>query len=577
MMTFIDNHKSTLKIWKMLLRILYYAGVKFKINGTRLSPELLKTVAYRLKSMYAFLRHPDSMFVFREVKKATAKNMAKASRDICICTDSMMSQILEFKHMKLINKDTVKAFGVLATNYLNAYREVNILSKLKATATDIMETVRTIYLSEEILLPDYYPDMAFNHHVMVQKLRVDYSEFARPWELKTFDETVETILQSQRIIQDIDSIYRIHSDIFTDKTNEKLKRLHDLFTAANGPGSLDQFEKRWQTIKANKRFDAMQLELNADFMHRLFELKKKTQNAVIQIKNSTEEEVVVVGEEGAQDVEKENCLRQLDIVFPGIKLTDDRKNIIWRNFKRDISKSYFILNRIRMNLDVGISTQEDKVLKPDNCIFARFGIDVVHLLPSNDNTTTTPLPQVQGFLAKAVLNKVGFNYKSTELLLFTHPTTNTTTVFDLGDDFPQFRNCKMVWLMHHGLQSMAIVQTHFSTYMIFSEMFSAYNHNNKNSMRLSVANKTVRFTTTTTTTEHKNHPTETSSSSGIAIVELKLCACCGKSAEQKCAHCWNTSKIPIRYCSKDCVVNDRPRHTLVCGSDFSHSWKPAFF
>ena len=233
-----------------------------------------------------------------------------------------------------------------------------------------------------------------------------------------------------------------------------------------------------------------------------------------------------------------------------------------------------------MNIELGMSlTEEDKVLRPANCIWAKFGVDVLLL-----TTRTTKPPQ--GYLAEYILKhqQLDFSYKSTELvlllLLSTHSTTTTTTtsdkeltvvVLDLGDAFPQFRNCTMVWFMHHGLEAMAIVQTKFSSYMIFTRLSSA-----NNTMRLSVANRTVRLTV-----GHKKNidkdptTTTTTTTTNITMVELKLCACCGKSAEQKCGHCWRTSKICIRYCSKACTVKDRPRHARVCGRDFSDEWKPA--
>ena len=542
MNVFIQDKNVSFKIWKMLRRILYKTRIVFFGNETQLSGNDLKAVAFRFQSMYALHFFPGDMLKLID-DKDLIENMAKASGSLCMCMDFMMSQLLAFKNFSRVDSDIIRAFGEVSVRYLDEFRVFRLMTR-QITIADIMKTIKSICLSEEVLMPDYYRDVAIQHQSLIQKLRNDYSRLSTPDEMRAFEEFIKSITKSQFLLRDIDLTYQICRNV--SFTNTDLMNKRRLYIEANGPGSLDQFEQRWQMIHTSKMFDEMQSELNMEFVNKLCELKAKT-NAATQNK-PTEEEC---------KTEKSNWCKQLEIALPGIPVSDHRKNIMWHDFKRDISKAYFIINRIRMNIDVDLSVAVDKIPKPPSCTYAKLGVDVVY-----KSSTSIHTPQVQGFLAKAVLKLIDFDYKSTELLV-TYP--NKITVLDLGNDFAQFRNCKLVWHMHHGLQSMTIVKTHFSSYMIFAESFSPYTNTH-----ISAANNTFRFTIE----KRKKEDDPVRNSSGIAIVELKLCAACGKAAEQKCAHCWRTSKIPIRYCSRDCVVKDRPRHSLVCGRDFSDVWKP---
>ena len=504
---------------------MYKTNTVFSADNFRpLSQSELVSIAFRVKFIYAFYQHPIEMLMF--VDEGTAKKVRAASNDFAKCIDRMMHQLIEFKDMRHVDRDTVKGFGHLLAQYLNVFRVFNLIHR-PAAAADILKTVRSLSLAEEILSDQHHNNNnLYNYYCVpntiaaaIRKLRVRYADLTtEPNGMKLFDDTLESVRKSQTILHDMEFLHKYY-EVTEPEINHVLTRLRNHYIAENGPRSLDFFDKRWLS------------DTTTESARKLCEIRR------------------TAGEGGDT-------------------------TMIWRDFKRKMSHSYFIVNRIRMNIEyVGTMRmmtrlslpEDDKVIRrrPENCTWAKFGIDIV---PS----TTTTIMQ-EGFLAKAIFKPlVDFSYKSKELL-FTTTTATTTTVlfllFDLGDAFPQFRNCTMVWFMHHGLEAMAIVQTHFSSYMIFTSLSSsAYN-----SMHISSANTTVRLTV-----EQKRDPTTIiSTPSGIAIVELKLCACCGKSAEQKCGHCWRTNNICIRYCSKACTVQDRPRHARVCGRDFSDEWKPA--
>jgi hypothetical protein len=240
---------------------------------------------------------------------------------------------------------------------------------------------------------------------------------------------------------------------------------------------------------------------------------------------------------------KSACIEQLLV-----GISPDRADDVWREFRSKINKTHALIYSLRNQEHISDAPVMEVDVKPRDYRWAKMHENVV---PSGQDD---PGFLERNYLAKILMGRRDFDYKSEEYILL---PGKFTTIFDLGKTFPQFRGCTVVWRVFHGLYAMALVRTRFAPYMVFTEGASS-----ECRVHLGVANKTVRITAEPTTTRKRHRLC-------IAIVEIKVCALCGKNAQKKCEVCWEKCGTCVRYCSRDCFRADLKTHRHVCGRDFS--------
>ena len=182
----------------------------------------------------------------------------------------------------------------------------------------------------------------------------------------------------------------------------------------------------------------------------------------------------------------------------------------------------------------------------------------VNVFPADDED-----PKVMDTsFARSVVSNGNFSFKPQEIV-FKPSKYYGMSILNLGMDYPQFRNSRIV--LHHsiGHTTASLVETQFSLHLLITNAPGCKGVSVLNS------NNTVMITCTK---DELSIP-----SIGIAIIEVQHCALCGEQATQKCSTCWRNHRLCIRYCSKECTIRDRNRHSAVCGGDLSDDWHGATF
>ena len=223
-------------------------------------------------------------------------------------------------------------------------------------------------------------------------------------------------------------------------------------------------------------------------------------------------------------------IRQLLLVAPTPEIGILNAAVLWRTFKRSIKETHIFLGRIhRLDMD---SVPEDPI--PNGCNWVAM-----------DNKTLD-IPIMSGFMALALVENIKFEFKAVE---HTIQPISPVTVSSIGQQFPVLRNSKIIFLIRHGYHSMAIVKTPFAPHIVITQGSTSC------TVRLTPMRDTICVTA-----EPKN-PCRI----GVAIIEIKICAACGKPAKLKCAGCWTVARICVRYCCKKCQTEHLAQHRAVCG------------
>jgi hypothetical protein len=249
-------------------------------------------------------------------------------------------------------------------------------------------------------------------------------------------------------------------------------------------------------------------------------------------------------------ITQEECIRQLLDTIPLPDTCVFAAANKWKTFKRAIKETHCLIKRLR-----GEHT--------DNIEIFIYAAEEPKGTEARLTASHPPFPAVMDdFLALAVMEHRKFDYKAQEYTLQLNDGDARFTITDLGKQCMAFKNCKMIWHITHGHHSMALIlntssQFGIAPHMVFTRGSSIYDIN-----LIPVDGRTVYITM------EKKDATAAASPIGVAIVELKLCAACGKPAQHKCAVCWANARQCIRYCSKECQATDLVRHRTYCGRSF---------
>jgi hypothetical protein len=238
-------------------------------------------------------------------------------------------------------------------------------------------------------------------------------------------------------------------------------------------------------------------------------------------------------------ITQEECIRQLVDIMPLPTTGYIAAAKKWGTFRRAIKDTHILIHRIQHQIDTEVNVYTAAAISKDAL--------------ETWLTTRGALGSIMDdFLALAVMEHRKFEYKVQEFTL--RPRAGRPLTFvDLGKHFKPFEECRMIWHFEHGHHSMAIIENDLglAPYMVFA----------RGSNACTVLIVPVDKRTVCITAESSGHGDPIA----IAIVELKLCAACGKPAQRKCAACWTSWKYCVRYCSKECQMGDVVYHRSICG------------
>ncbi len=349
----------------------------------------------------------------------------------------------------------------------------------------------------------------------IQELRAEYQQLnGNP---HAFDAKLREIRYSMDIMRRLHALY---DNAPSPKNSDNIETLRNFYKSMNGPDSLLKFDS------ANRK-----------------RLIRHFQG---------------VAQKFDQEV-KESLLKKPTL---GVKAAATAGCPVSESFQHAVESTHDLIRRLKDREAIIIDTANEEKLLLANCRkWAKLHVDVI---PAEKGTGST-FP-ANNSIASAVFkhDKVP-DYKAAEYTLIVSNLKPTTTLFDLGDAYPCFRQSRIIHRIEHGLCCMALVETKFAPYLVFIR------GENDCKVHLGTANSTIRVTA------------ECSDKGAVArdfrldlvLVEIKFCAACGQPAKNKCTVCWSNCRACIRYCSRECFRADYKRHKGVCGRDFGEVWESA--
>jgi hypothetical protein len=516
----------------LLCRLLFLTDVDFRRNGLKKDTD----IGYTKRVLFSFmLFHFPENDCLHYLDPMEAQCVLKSVHDFVIAFDRITDQFYTRKEVKLVDSSLRDSFGDIVYDFFkkigawcdkyNEGRTGEILTTLQSVCRKGANGKHPNFVESKI-----------------QELRDEYTLFRG--EHDTFDVKLKEIRCSMDILQRISALY---DNAPSPRNLVNIEALRSLYKRMNGQDSLQKFDAT-NRARMGRHYCCCEKE---EEQQQQMKRKEKTTVDSGSISSSSNKEKKKEDIEGEGSGEKK------------LKTPPDA-------FESAVERTHALIDRLkaRESVDPLLSTAElFSTPIPIDCKWAKIHVDVLPKKSSSSYSSSSSFfldSNNNNPISTAVFKHRILDYKATEYTLI----TSSTTIFDLGDAFPQFRRCRLIHRISHGLFSMALVETKFAPHLVFTQGVDNCR------MLLGAANETIRVVA------------ECSDDGGAAsrnvhlsfvLVELKFCAACGRPAKNKCTACWGSCRACVRYCSKECFRGDYKRHKEVCGRDFSDEWKSAAF
>jgi len=341
-----------------------------------------------------------------------------------------------------------------------------------------------------------------------------------------------------------------HSEV-----DRQITMLRTRYEYIAGPESIRTLDAEVQEIVRHKAATIIQERWRA-WRHHLH--RHSLQRIAVQNIINNPEEIDENLEELRHEMNKDFIDRLLDIkirahfILPHTSLCQkefsQHSGVDWESLTSFIEKTHTLIHQHRTH-----RPQWSKIKDTLVAVDVEWAEMNVNVFPGEDDD-----PKVMDTsFAQAVIVKGNFSFKPQELV-FKPSKFYESSIFDLGKTFPQFRDCRIVSHYQMDQHAASLIETQHSLYFIIV--------NSPGCKAVSVINASNTIFIMCSKDE-MSIP-----NIGIAVIEVRHCAFCGEPATQKCSTCWRNGKLCIRYCSKECTIWDRNRHSAICGTDFPSDW-----
>lgn len=518
---------------KLMTRILFWTDLDFRHTASTGGFD----ISYTKRALFSFaLYHFPDNECLDFLDPVEADYVLRTARLFVVSFNRIVDEAYAYKDMRKVNRKLRRTFGETVYDFFKVigswcekYHERRV-----AKIFDILQFVCEKGDSSTGRRQRFT-------EAKIQELREESQELGV--DTLTFDVRLKKIQSSISIMKRLRTLY---DNTPSPKNSDRIESLRKLYKGLNGPDSLQRFDHT-NKKKAIKQFKGVTQKFNQDVEQQLHQLSHEIDAATLR----------------RETLKKQECVQQILAIYP--ELSADRVNAdeIWQGFQQTIQGTHDLIHQIKAGGRpvINMAFTED-VMHPANCKWAKLHDDMTILRMTDDDDHS--LFPANNYIAHSILKHKPLDYKATEHTLLASSSSGLSTVFDLGDAYSQFRHCKLIYRIVHGLCSMALVETRLAPYLVFTKGDVDCR------VHLSAANKTIRVTAECldgVVVAEEDHRLS------VVLVEIKFCAMCGKQAKKKCDVCWDRCRACIRYCSKECFRADYRRHKAVCGRDFSDEWE----